>query len=105
MQLLPKWVLTNRYPSIYDSESHTAIEMVAKVYGAMNGMIDEFNKFIDEVNTAIVEHNECVDTEIDSFKKCVTELLEKYIKSIDMKIDEQNLRISKQEDKIQKVLN
>jgi hypothetical protein len=95
MQLLPKWVLTNKYPSIYDSESFTANEMVAKVYGSMNQLIKEYNDFIDEINTAITEHYNDVNKDIECFERCVTEILEKYIKSIDMKIDEQNLKVDK----------
>ena len=95
MQLLPKWVLTNPSPSIYDSESGTAVQMVAKVYGAMNTLIEEYNQFADEVNKQIIEYNEDITKDNDNFKKCITETVEKYIKSIDMKIDEQNLKIDK----------
>lgn len=53
MQLLPKWVLPPTMPSIYDLESYTALEMTAKVYGAMNTLIAEYNKFADSVNAAL----------------------------------------------------
>lgn len=53
MNLLPKWVLPPTMPSVYESESFTALEMVAKVYGAMNELITEYNKFVDSVNKKI----------------------------------------------------
>lgn len=49
MQQLPNWVLTNPMPSVYDSESATAIEMVAKLYGAVQGLITECNDFDKEI--------------------------------------------------------
>ena len=53
MQLLPKWVMLNTYPAIYDFESMTATEQTARVYGAMQTLIGEYNKFADSVNTAL----------------------------------------------------
>ena len=50
MQLLPKWVLPPTIPSIYDSESFTALEMVAKLYGAVNELITEYNKTVEQLN-------------------------------------------------------
>lgn len=95
MKLLPKWVLTNPYPSIYETESGTAIQMVAKVYGAMNSLIEEYNKFADEVNKQIIEYNDSITKDNEQFKCCITQIVENYIKSIDMKIDEQDLKIEK----------
>lgn len=93
MQLLPKWILTNPHPSVYDTESGSAVQMVAKVYGAMNELIAEYNKMVDEVNKQIIEHQNSTDKDIDSFKECVTETIETYIKSIDIKMSEQDLII------------
>lgn len=90
MQLLPKWSLTNPFPSLYDTESGTAVQMVAKVYGAMNELIAEYNKMVDEVNKQIIEHQNSTDKDIDCFKKGVTETIETYIKSIDIKMSEQD---------------
>ena len=53
MQLLPKWTMLRPMPVLYDTESATAIEMVGKVYGAMNELIKEYNSFADEVNTKL----------------------------------------------------
>ena len=30
---LPKWILTNKFPAFHDTESLTAIEQTARVYG------------------------------------------------------------------------
>lgn len=44
MNQLPNWVIVNPRPAVHDYESVTAIEMVAKLYGAMQQLIDECNK-------------------------------------------------------------
>lgn len=53
MLRLPQWVLTNKYPSIYDSESKTVTEQTARVYGAMNEMIDGFNQQNETIEQAV----------------------------------------------------
>lgn len=50
MNLLPKWVLPPTLPSIYDLESFTALEMVSKLYGAVNELITEYNKTVEQLN-------------------------------------------------------
>ena len=50
MNKLPYWHLVNPLPSFHDVESGTVIEMTAKVYGAMNDLINEYNRFAEEVN-------------------------------------------------------
>lgn len=50
MELLPKWVLPPTLPSVYDCESFTALEMVSKLYGAVNELINEYNKTVEQVN-------------------------------------------------------
>lgn len=53
MQPLPKWVLTNPLPGVYDTESGTAADMTAKVYKAMAELIEEYNAFADAANAAM----------------------------------------------------
>lgn len=86
MFLLPKWVLTNRHPSVLDSESGTAIEQTARVYGAMNELIKEHNSYIENLNkeisdfeTGITETNEC-------FRNNIVKVMNEYIESMDNKI-------------------
>ena len=94
MLRLPPWVLTDRHPAFYDTESGTVIEQTARVYAAMQKLIDEYNAFVDSVNKSIEELKLETKEEQDCFKKCITELVETYIKSIDLKIDEQDNKLS-----------
>lgn len=50
MNLLPKWVLPPTLPSVYDSESFTALEMVSKLYGAVNELITQYNNTVEQLN-------------------------------------------------------
>lgn len=93
MWLLPHWNLTDNHPAFYDTESGSAIEQMAKVYGAMQTLIDEYNKFADNLNKALQSFELETKEEQECFKKCVTELVETYIKSIDITIDKQDLKI------------
>ena len=88
MLQLPKWILTNEYPTFLESESLTVLEQTSRVYGAMQQLINEYNKFADAVNKEIANYEETTTQDIEQFKCCVTELLENYIKAIDLKMDE-----------------
>lgn len=88
MNKLPHWSITNRYPAFYDTESATAIEQTAKIYGAMNSLIDEYNSFIDDLNKHQEEFKTETNETICKFVECVTSKLKAYFESIDMKTDE-----------------
>lgn len=93
MRPLPHWSLTNLRPAFYDTESGSAIQMVAKIYGAMNDLISEYNSFVDETNKAIKDFENDALKSNDEFKSCITSIVEKYIRSIDIMIDKQDLKI------------
>ena len=84
MQLLPKWVLPPTMPAIYDLESGTALEMTAKVYGAMNTLIEEYNKFADSVNEHMKTFTESETEKRTEFEKTVTELYRQFQCQMDM---------------------
>lgn len=82
MRNLPFWHLTNIHPSFLDVDSKTSVEMVAKVYGAMNELITEHNKLVEQFNKYMND----LSSENDDFNKCITELVSNYIKLLDEKI-------------------
>lgn len=94
IKLLPLWVLTNKQSAFYDSESGTALEQTARVYAKMQELIEDYNKFATEVNKIITDYSTDMDASYDCFKTCITELVENYIKSIDLKIDNQDMVIA-----------
>lgn len=50
MNSLPKWVISNPFPAIHDFESLTVLEQVARVYGAVNELIAEYNKTVEQLD-------------------------------------------------------
>lgn len=90
---LPDWRLTNRFPTHYDCESGTTIEMTAKVYAAMQQLINEYNQFVVELNKELAQFKGETNVEIEQFKQCVTELVENHIKLVDTKLTQQDLMI------------
>lgn len=90
---LPKWVLTSKSPAFYDTESGSSIEQVAKVYGAMRDLIEAYNNFEEAVKESNTEFANSVIAGNESFQKCITDLVENYIKMVDDKLNQQNLMI------------
>lgn len=88
MEYLPKWVLTNRFPSVYDSESATCIEQTARLYGAMQSLIEEYNQFAENVNSVIDTFVDNSETDQAQFKAEITKIMHNYIQSIDIKIND-----------------
>lgn len=93
MKNLPNWVLTNKFPAFYDTESGSAIEQTAKVYGAMQELIKEHNEFIANITNSINDFKGTTEKEIDEFKTCITNTLENYIKMLDVKIEKMDKHI------------
>lgn len=87
MNRLPEWVMTNKFPSVYDTESGTAIEMVAKVYGAMQGIIEEHNKIAEETEKQIEAFENDTTANVEQFKKNMTSLMAAHIKSVEGTLD------------------
>lgn len=93
MQLLPKWTLTDRFPAFYDTESGSTIEQTARVYGAMQTLIQEYNTFVEEINSRITGFEGETKEEVEQFKTCITELVHNFIHCIESKIDKQDVVI------------
>lgn len=91
---LPHWVVTDSFPAFYDSESMTAIGQTARLYGAMQGLIDSYNEYIDEVNEIIKEFQDGIIGDWENFKNCLIKIQNDYIETIDTKINMQDDKIA-----------
>lgn len=100
MRLLPLWVATAKLPAFYDVESTTAIQQTAKLYGAMQEMITELNKYMEEVSATLTENEEEQKQIMKCFQQKIVEIVENFIKCVDTKIDKQNLKIEEQSTKL-----
>lgn len=91
---LPHWVLINKFPAFNDLESLTAIEQTARIYGKINELIESYNKFADETNKIIEDHELNKYAEVNEFICAISCLTNNYINTVDMKIDHQNRQIA-----------
>lgn len=94
MNRLPKWVLTNKYPAFYDTESASVIEQTAKVYGAMNTLIDEYNAFVDSVNENMATFEAEEIQKFEEFAVGLRQEFQDFIDVVDMKVQEQDQKIA-----------
>lgn len=86
MNPLPNWFLTNPRPAVYETDSGTAIEMTARVYGAMNDLIEEYNRYVEVLNKEIAKFETGVVSTQDCFRNNITKVMNEYITSLDNKI-------------------
>lgn len=106
LPLLPKWLLPTPWPSIYDLDSKTPTEMVAKLYGAMSGMIEDYNKFVDEINEEIQTFTSSSTEEIKNFKQSVEQRLKCKFNDLDKQIAKLRLELKKHTDEtLEKAFN
>lgn len=88
MKFLPRWCLSNLRPTIYDAESGSVIEQTAKVYGAMNELIEEYNKFADSWNEKIEQFiNKTLEDE-EAFRVALRQEFQDFINVVELKIME-----------------
>ena len=93
IKLLPYWVVPDSLPAFYETEGATAIQMVAKLYGKVNEIVEDYNHFVDNINAAIQEFETPTNKNIEDFKTCVTKIMNDYIETIDTKINMQDDKI------------
>lgn len=75
MLRMPIWNYPGKRPAFQDTESLTVIEATAKVYAALNELIDDYNNFYKEVNQKYAELTEATSEEIQNFKDNVEKRL------------------------------
>lgn len=91
---LPQMALTDLQPCFYDIESKSTVDMVSKFYKYLQNFVDDYNKFVVDINTEIEAFENSTNHDIEQFKCCVQDLMSNYIESIDTKINQQNLTIT-----------
>lgn len=104
INLLPHWHLTNPQPAFYDLESATAVDMVAKIYGAMRELQSDYNTYVDEINKTIKEFVYSSEKNQECFMNKISKIVHDYIKMLDDKIKSQDLVIKNSIDSQNKVI-
>ena len=90
---LPNWCLTNEQPSFYDTESATAIEMVAKLYAKVKELIESHNTFTDEMTKAFEEFKQAVNDNFELFSTELRQEFQDFIDVVELKIKDQDAKI------------
>lgn len=93
IDLLPHWTLTNFQPAFYDSESATVLQQMAKVYAKMQELLNDYNSFVNEINTTITDFQNGILGDFECFRNCIIKTMNDYIENIDTKINLQDLNI------------
>ena len=94
MNKLPTWVLTNPLPAVHDLDSRTSIEMVGRLYAAMQSLIKEVNEHIAQVNKTVGENDTELKNALGQFEHkftCISNdlvtMVRDYEKTMDGKIN------------------
>jgi hypothetical protein len=88
---IPNWVYTGSLPAFYDVESGTAIEQTARLHGAVKSLIDDWNKYANELKTTLESFEKEITDKETCFEDSMVTLIHNYIHQIDEKIAAQNL--------------
>ena len=81
MNKLPKWVLANPFPALHDFESLTVIDQTARIYGAMNQLIEEWNKMIEQLSAFETSETESRE----EFELKITKVIREFMCSMEQK--------------------
>ena len=92
MNALPKWALANPFPAIHDFESLSVIEQTARIYGAMNQLITEYNKLVDQLETYKQTETEARE----DFETKITKVIREFICGMEQKFTDVNALVAEQ---------
>lgn len=94
MNKLPPCSLPSTTPAVHDLESVSSLEMVAKLYGAMQSLINEVNEHIAQVNKTVGENDTELKNALEQFENkftCISndlvKMVREYEKTMDGKIN------------------
>lgn len=93
MQKLPAWVVANKYPAFFDLESNTAIEQTARLYGAVNTLIENYNTFISVVEEEITIMVEQYALDNETHEVAVRQIMQDFFDGVETSLELQNSKI------------
>lgn len=93
MQKLPTWVVANKYPAFFDLESNTAIEQTARLYGAVNTLIENYNTFISVVEEEITTMVEQYALDNETHEVAVRQIMQDFFDSVETSLQLQDAKI------------
>ena len=94
IERLPHWHLANKCPAFLETESLTAIEMVSRLYGKTNELVDDYNKFVDSVNSHIEAFEESAEKNYEAFTIGIRQEFQDFIDVVELKLQAQDKDIA-----------
>ena len=92
---LPRWAVADTFPAFHDTESLSAIEMTARLYGAMNKLIEDYNKFIETIENSINEFTGNHENDFEVYKTALRQEFQDFIDVIRLRDLEQDNKLTK----------
>ncbi len=86
INLLPKWNLHGNRPTFYDTDSVTMLELAAKLHGAMNELITEYNQFVENTNATIQNFIDSTNQDQETFETALRQEFQDFIDIVDLKL-------------------
>ena len=90
---LPNWYVADDQPAFYDTESATAIEMVAKLYAKIQELIPYFNENYSEITKIVEEFKSLIDDNFNAFAVELRQEFQDFIDIIELKIKGNNINV------------
>lgn len=90
MDKLPKWRFPRTQPAFHDWESATALEAIHMLYGVMNELVEEWNKFDSDLNERYEAFTQGANKDYASFTSAVLADLQGFTDAINAKIQTQD---------------
>lgn len=90
MNKLPPWNIPSTTPAVHDLESVSSLEMVAKLYGAMQSLINEVNEHIAQVNKTVGENDTELKNALGQFEHkftCISNALVQMVREYGNEMD------------------
>lgn len=83
---LPPWSIPDMHPTFFDNESATAIEMVAKIYGVVQTIADEYTSFSERIETLMNQYTDGANEELENFKVGLRQEFQDFIDIVNRKM-------------------
>ena len=85
---LPAWNLQPTRPTFYDTDSATMLELAAKMHGAFNEMVNDYNQFAISVNNQMQMFIDSTEADQEAFQVGIRQEFQDFIDLVTMKIND-----------------
>lgn len=87
---LPHWVISNPSPSFYETEGGTVLEQTGIMYKKVQELIEEYNAFVDEINTKVEEFIADTLADQETFEISINQMIHDFTTLVETKIKDQD---------------